>query len=67
MPWRIFPTLVLWGLSWHWEEWLSVVELGRGVGLSEGLGLDVRVWAVEGEHPGHLQPVGRDTDHHLGL
>ena len=43
------------------------VGLGRGVGLAEGLGLDVCVGVVEGEQQGNVQPVGRSKDRPLGL
>ena len=36
------------------------------MGLPEGLGLGVRVWAIECKHPGPLPPVGRPLDLPLG-
>ena len=46
---------------------LGGVDIGWGVRLSKSLGLGVRVWAVERDHPGPLQPVGRTLDPPLGL
>ena len=58
------------GLSCSWMPlcWEGGLMWARwGVGLAEGLGLDVRVGAVEGKQQGHVQPVGRAKDRPLGL